>query len=357
MAAGKVMVAMSGGVDSSVAAMLLLKSGYEVTGATMDLMPCDLEDNPGRCCGWSAIDDARQVAAQLGIPHYVLNYKERFDRQVIDYFCAEYLRGRTPNPCIACNRLVKFGDMLEQAMSMGIDYLATGHYARIKYDEQRRRYILYRGLDRRKDQSYVLYPLTQKQLAHTLFPLGEFNKGQIRTMAGEMQLVVADKSESQEICFVTDDDYARFLEERYPGSIKPGPILNLQGEILGRHQGFAHYTIGQRRGLRLAQGYPVYVVALDPPNNAVVVGRNEDVFAHGCIAADLNWIVMEQLEAPLEVEAQIRYTAKPVRALISNADQGRVQVDFIETVRAITPGQAIVFYQGDMVVGGGTIEL
>ena len=203
----------------------------------------------------------------------------------------------------------------------------------------------------------MLYPLTQKQLAHTLFPLGEFNKGQIRTMAGEMQLVVADKSESQEICFVTDDDYARFLEERYPGSIKPGPILNLQGEILGRHQGFAHYTIGQRRGLRLAQGYPVYVVALDPPNNAVVVGRNEDVFAHGCIAADLNWIVMEQLEAPLEVEAQIRYTAKPVRALISNADQGRVQVDFIETVRAITPGQAIVFYQGDMVVGGGTIEL
>ncbi|HPT69692.1 MAG TPA: tRNA 2-thiouridine(34) synthase MnmA [Syntrophomonas sp.] len=356
MGPGKVMAAMSGGVDSSVAVMLLLKSGYEVAGATLDLMPCQLEDNPDRCCGWSAIDDARRVAAQLNIPHYVLNYKEKFDKQVIDYFCDEYLRGRTPNPCIVCNRRIKFGDLLKQAQSMGMNYLATGHYARIQYDPQRQRYILLRGLDKRKDQSYVLYSLTQEQLAHTLFPLGEYSKPQIRAMASELELVVAEKAESQEICFVPDDDYARFVEERFPGSTSPGPILNLQGEILGQHRGIVHYTIGQRRGLRLAQGQPIYVVALDPQRNAVIVGSNNDVFSTGCNAVDLNWIAFEKLEQALEVEAQIRYTAKPVRAMISNNHDGSVQVEFKEAVRAVTPGQAIVFYEGDTVVGGGTIN-
>lgn len=352
----KVMVAMSGGVDSSVAADLLLKSDYEVVGATLDLMSCQLEDNFGRCCGWSAVDDARQVASQLGIPHYVLNYQERFEKQVIDNFCAEYLQGRTPNPCIVCNRFIKFGDMLRQAQVIDMDYLATGHYARIKYDQQRQRYILYRGLDRHKDQSYVLYSLEQEQLAHILFPLGEYSKPQIRAMARDLELVVAEKAESQEICFVPDDDYARFVAERNPGCIKPGPILNLQGEILGQHQGIAHYTIGQRRGLRLAQGHPVYVVALDPQRNAVIVGNNNEVFSHSCKATNLNWIAIEQLEGVMEAETQIRYTAKPVRALLSKNSDGSIQVEFQEAVRALTPGQAIVFYDGEMVIGGGTIN-
>ena len=352
----RVMVAMSGGVDSSVAADLLLKSGYEVAGATLDLMPCELEDNFGRCCGWSAVNDARQVASQLGIPHYVLNYQERFEKQVIDNFCAEYLQGRTPNPCIVCNRLIKFGDMLQQARAINMDYLATGHYARIQYDQQRQRYILYRGLDRHKDQSYVLYTLDQEQLAHVLFPLGEYSKPQIRAMARDLDLVVAEKAESQEICFVPDDDYARFVDERNPGCIQPGPILNMQGEILGQHQGIAHYTVGQRRGLRLAQGHPVYVVALDPQRNAVIVGNNNEVFSHSCKATNLNWIAIEQLEGVMEAEAQIRYTAKPVRALLSKNSDGSVQVEFQEAVRALTPGQAIVFYDGEMVIGGGTID-
>lgn len=349
------MAAMSGGIDSSVAALLLIQSGYDVVGATMDLTPGQLADHPERCCGWSAVEDARRVANQLGIPHYVLDYQERFEKQVIEYFCNEYLQGRTPNPCIMCNRLIKFGDLLRQAQSMGMEFLATGHYARIKYDPQRQRYILYRGLDPRKDQSYFLYLLDQEQLAHSLFPLGEYRKSEIRAMAGAMELAVAEKAESQEICFVTDDDYTRFVEERYPGSSQPGPILNLQGEVLGQHQGIIRYTIGQRRGLRLAQGRPVYVVALDPQRNAVVVGSNDEVFSHGCSAAKLNWVAVEKLAQPLEVEAQIRYTAKPVRAMLSPGHDGSVQVEFREAVRAVTPGQAIVFYQQDMVVGGGTI--
>lgn len=349
----KVMVAMSGGVDSSVTAGLLLQAGYEVIGATLQLMPKDKERG---CCGWSAIDDARQVADQLGIKHYVFNYRERFENQVIDYFCAEYLKGRTPNPCIACNRYIKFGDMLQQARAVGMDYLATGHYARIRFDEERQRYILYRALDRNKDQSYVLYSMTQAQLSHMLFPLGGYSKPQIREIASELKLIVAEKAESQEICFVEDDNYAGFVAGRNPGCILPGPILDTKGEVLGQHEGIAHYTIGQRRGLRLAAGYPIYVVALDPSRNAVIVGDKDEVFASECMARDVNWIAFEKLEEELEVEAQIRYTAKPVRAQLTPDADGDVKVKFQEPVRALTPGQAVVFYDGDMVLGGGTID-
>jgi tRNA-specific 2-thiouridylase len=355
MGAGKVMAAMSGGVDSSVAALLLIQSGYQVVGATLEILSDPGEDNPAGGRDGSVVEDARRVADQLGIPHYVLNDREAFEKKIIAYFCEEYLQGRTPNPCVRCNQLIKFGDLLRQAQSMGFDYLATGHYARIQYDRQRQRYLLYRGQDRSKDQSYFLYLLNQEQLAHSLFPLGGYSKADIRTIAGAMELTVAEKSESQEICFVTDDDYARLVEDRYPGSARPGPILNRQGEVLGQHRGLLHYTVGQRRGLRLAQGYPVYVLALDSRRNAVVVGRNEEVFANGCSVVQLNWIAVENLTQPLEVEAQIRYKAQPTRAMIRPRRDGSVQVEFGEAVRAVTPGQAIVFYEGDVVVGGGTI--
>ncbi len=354
----RVIVAMSGGVDSSVAAALLKEQGYEVIGVTMQIWQAGKEDEKaGGCCSLSAVNDARRVADKLGIPYYVMNFRHLFEEKVINYFTDEYMKGRTPNPCIACNRYVKFEAFLHKAKGLETDFIATGHYARINYDQERRRYLLRKSVDAHKDQTYALYSMTQEQLAQTLFPLGDYTKPQIRQKAAELGLLVADKPDSQEICFVSDNNYKNFLRERVPPSeIKPGPFLNTKGEKIGTHQGLPFYTVGQRKGLGLALGYPAYVLALDTKRNAVIIGTDEDVYQKALLARDNNFISISELKSPLEVEAKIRYGAEPASAVIFMQPDGRVKVEFREAQRAITPGQAVVYYQGDLVVGGGTID-
>ncbi|WP_425061184.1 tRNA-specific 2-thiouridylase MnmA [Sporomusa carbonis] len=354
----RVVVAMSGGVDSSLTAALLVHQGYDVIGATMQIWEKDQTGNDPDsrgCCSLSAVDDARRVANKLGIPYYVLNFREMFQKTVINYFMAEYSAGRTPNPCIACNRYVKFEGLLNKALALGAQYVATGHYAQIIYDEERQRYILRKGVDPAKDQSYALYHLNQRTLRHFLMPLGSFNKTETRRMAKKLGLSVADKPDSQEICFVPNDDYKAFLKDRIPESLKPGNIVDTAGNIIGKHQGVQLYTIGQRKGLGLAVGKPLYVVALDAERNEVVVGSDEDVFAVELIAGDLNFITIDNLDKPLTVEAKIRYSAPPAPATVIPLENGLVNVTFTTPQRAITPGQSVVFYHGDIVVGGGII--
>ncbi|MGI6553707.1 MAG: tRNA 2-thiouridine(34) synthase MnmA [Bacillota bacterium] len=291
----------------------------------------------------------------MDIPHYVLNFKHLFSQKVIDYFVKEYLRGRTPNPCVVCNRIFRFQALLQKAGELEIDYVATGHYARIKYDEKRKRYLLLKGKDRNKDQSYFLYGFRQGELQRTLLPLGDYLKSQIRQIAGHLGLPVADKAESQEICFIPDNDYRRFIQERSELARNPGPFLDREGNVLGQHQGIAHYTIGQRRGLGLALGYPAYVIDIDPSRNAVIVGDSSQLKADGLISIDNNFLPFDELTGPFLGTVKIRYRAAEVPALIKPTADG-VRVEFSKPQKAVTPGQAVVFYQNDLVVGGGTIE-
>jgi len=355
----RIAVAMSGGVDSAVAAGLLVGEGHEVVGLTMNLWPEWLpepDDAFKACCGVSAIDDARAVARSLGIRHYVLNMREEFEREVIEYFVDAYARGRTPNPCIACNQAIKFSLLLGKVQSLGLDGLATGHYARIVSDPSSGRRELWRARDVSKDQSYVLYGLTPDQLAVLRLPVGEFEKHQTRALARQMALPVADKPDSQEICFVPRGRYTDVISRLRPQAVRPGPILDTSGRVVGEHQGIAGVTIGQRRGLGVSAGRPKYVVAIDPARNAVVLGDEGDLLCSELTATTLNWIASAPPTAPRAVTARLRHAGRDVEATVAPAAApGDVRVQFSSPQRAAAPGQAVVFYDGDRVLGGGTI--
>lgn len=377
---GKVVVAMSGGVDSSVAAALLLRQGYEVLGVFMRLGSpdgvehpdtCDTEssstanrqlptaNSPTKqgCCSVLDAADARRVAAVLDIPFYVLNFQDDFGR-IIDYFVAEYNAGRTPNPCVRCNDWLKFGKLAKYAQAVGADYVASGHYARIGADPATGARLLLRGKDHRKDQSYVLFGMTRDVANHTLFPIGEYEKHDVRAIAEELKLPVFNKPDSQEICFVPNQDYAGLVQRRSPDAFRPGTFVDPQGNTLGTHEGHQHFTIGQRKGLRLALGHPIYVTAIDPATNRVTVGGRDDLLKHSLIARRPNWLSprLDNASAPIRCTAKIRYNHDPQPATLTLLSPIEFQVTFDHPQSAITPGQAVVCYDGDVVLGGGWID-
>ena len=344
----KVLVAMSGGVDSSVAAMLLKKEGYDVSGVTMCL-GIAAEGDDARCCGAEAIDDAKRVCDRLKIPHYVFDYALELEDKVIANFISEYKKGRTPNPCVECNRHLKFGSLLDKALALGFDFLATGHYAAIEKNEDS--YFLKRSKDKKKDQTYFLYPIPYDKLENILFPLSSLTKDEVRAIAKKASLPVAEKQESQDICFVTQKNYQEFLLGRGQ-ELKPGLIVDMQGKILGKHRGIIFYTIGQRGGLGLSHATPLYVVSIDPDKNRIVVGEKKDLMAKELVACDINMLAQSW---PEQVYAKIRYRKKEALCEITD-ENGRLKVTFAEEQEAITPGQSVVFYAHDRVLGGGVIE-
>jgi tRNA-specific 2-thiouridylase len=348
----RVVAAMSGGVDSSVTAALLREQGHEVVGVTLQLWP---KQTGGGCCGLDAIEDARRVAYRLGILHYVMDVRRAFEDAVVEDFCAEYARGRTPNPCVVCNNAIKWGALLDRARELDAEVVATGHYARLEHDENSA-LMMKKGRDAAKDQSYFLCRLTREQLEHALFPVGGLTKRQVREKAVALGLPVADRPESQEICFVPEDDYTGFLTERTGNSGVPGPIVDLNGRVLGEHKGIASYTVGQRHGLGLAAGKPLYVISIDAASNTVTVGGREDTFSPGLTAGHFNWLLPEAPIFPLEAEVKVRSRAAAVRGKIESASGGTVRVTFAEPQMAVTPGQTVAFYRGETVIGGAVIE-
>ena len=354
----KAIIAMSGGVDSSVAACLMKEQGYTCMGVTMKLFQ---NEDTGlsrehTCCSLDDVEDARSVAHRLHIPYYVFNFSDRFRECVIDKFIEAYENGATPNPCVDCNRYLKFDKLFHRAKELDYDYVVTGHYARIEYDASDGRYLLKKALDAAKDQSYFLYAMTQEQLKHTLFPLGELTKPAVRKIAEEHGFINAKKHDSQDICFVTGGRYTDFIEQYTAKHYPKGDFVDCCGNVLGQHRGIIHYTVGQRRGLNISADAPLYVCSIDPSNNTIVLGQESQLYTQTVVAKDINMISIPSLEAPKRLKAKVRYRHPEQWATVTQLDADTLEIRFDAPQRAVTKGQAIVLYDGDLVVGGGTIQ-